>query len=74
VGEKVRLRVTLPGHELPFALDGVVRWVEVHDNAEQRPAGMGIEFVEFSGDVKDQILAFVHSVEGEDVGENPELS
>ena len=72
VGEKVRLRVTLPGHELPFALDGVVRWVSTHDNAENRPAGMGIEFLEFSGEVKDQILAFVHAVDGEAAGENPE--
>lgn len=44
-GEKVRLRLTLPGVDAPFALDGVVRWVSHRDDDTSHPTGMGIEFL-----------------------------
>jgi len=45
-GEHVRLRLSLPEAEAPFALDGVVKWVSKRDDDVDHPAGMGIEFLE----------------------------
>lgn len=64
VGERVRLRLTLPGHQLPFALEGVVRWnSSVHD--KDRTPGMGIEFTNFGEDLKDELSRFVAAMNAE---------
>jgi type IV pilus assembly protein PilZ len=61
VGERVRLRLTLPGHALPFALEGVVRWTSgVHD--KDRTPGMGIEFVNFSDELREELSRLVDKI------------
>jgi len=50
-GERVRLRITLPEVDAPFALDGLVRWVAHRDDDLGHPPGMGIEFVDASDDL-----------------------
>jgi uncharacterized protein (TIGR02266 family) len=62
VGERLRLRVSIPGHELPFALEGVVRWV-VPLNDKDREPGMGVEFVEFGEAARDELARFVAALE-----------
>ena len=52
VGEKVRLRLTLPDGDAPFALDGIVKWVSTLRDRDKHPPGMGIEFTEFTDEVK----------------------
>ena len=55
VGERVRLRLTLPDGDAPFALDGVVKWVSTLKDREKHPPGMGIEFVDFTDEVKKKL-------------------
>jgi type IV pilus assembly protein PilZ len=59
VGTRVRLRLTLPDGDAPFALDGVVKWVSTLRERDKHPAGMGVEFVDFDEDVKTKIEALV---------------
>ena len=66
VGEKVRLRLTLPGGEAPFALDGVVKWVSTLRDKDKHPPGMGIEFTDFSDEVKAQLASLVKNVGPDD--------
>jgi uncharacterized protein (TIGR02266 family) len=59
IGERVRLRLTLPGGAAPFALDGVVKWVSSLQNKSKHPPGMGIEFVDFDEKVAADIQKLV---------------
>lgn len=59
VGERIRLRITLPEGDAPFALDGVVKWVSTIRDREKHPAGMGVEFTNFTDDVKEQLERLV---------------
>jgi len=61
-GDQVRLRITLPGHTLPFSLDGVVRW-STGPSVTDRAAGMGVEFTAFNEEVKRELAAFVAALE-----------
>jgi len=63
VDQRVRLRITLPGRELPFALDGVVRWVRSPQDSES--PGMGVEFEEFDEATREALRRFVESLNGE---------
>lgn len=64
VGERVRLRLTLPGHQLPFALDGVVRWTCSTAEKDRTP-GMGIEFSNFGDDLKAELSRLVAEMNAE---------
>jgi type IV pilus assembly protein PilZ len=64
IGARVRLRLTLPDGEAPFALDGVVRWIASPRDKEKGSPGMGIEFVDFDEDVKRRLEAMVRALEG----------
>ena len=59
IGERVRLRLTLPDGDAPFALDGVVKWVSTLRDRDKHPPGMGIEFVDFNDEVKAKLDALV---------------
>lgn len=61
IGERVRLRLTLPGGDAPFALDGVVKWTSTLRDKEKHPPGMGIEFVDFDDDTRKRIEDLVRS-------------
>ncbi len=61
-GEKVRLRVTIPGQDLPFPLDGVVRWHRKVGDESGDP-GMGIEFTDFSDELKQSLHDFVETIQ-----------
>lgn len=61
-GDSVRLRITLPGHTLPFSLDGVVRW-STGPGVTDRPTGMGVEFTAFGDELKRELAAFVAALE-----------
>jgi len=62
VDTKVKLRVTLPGHQLPFCLDGVVRWSRSAKDGEPNP-GMGIQFDNFDDATKREIEKFITSLD-----------
>lgn len=61
VGERVRLRLTLPDGDAPFALDGVVKWISTLRDREKHPAGMGIEFVDFDEKIKKKLEDLVNA-------------
>lgn len=61
VGDQVRLRITLPGHVLPFALEGVVRWA-IQAGVSDKP-GMGVEFTAFDDQVKAELGRLVAALE-----------
>lgn len=65
VGERIRLRITLPEGDAPFALDGVVKWVSSVRDREKHPPGMGVEFTSFTDDVKEQLERLVGNYRGE---------
>lgn len=59
VGERVRIRLTLPDGDVPFALDGEVKWISTLRDREQHPPGMGVEFVNFSDETRAKLEALV---------------
>jgi uncharacterized protein (TIGR02266 family) len=62
VGEQLRIRLTLPDGEAPFALDGVVKWV-----AERRKGqvpGMGVEFLDFDDATRRKVESLIRSAGG----------
>ena len=59
VGERIRIRLTLPDGDVPFALDGEVKWISTIRDRDQHPPGMGVEFVDFSEDVQAKLEALV---------------
>jgi type IV pilus assembly protein PilZ len=63
VGERVRLRLTLPDGDAPFALDGVVKWIATLRDREKHPPGMGIEFVDFDEDTRRKLEQMVRTYE-----------
>ena len=63
VGTRVRLRLTLPDGDAPFALDGVVKWVSTLRDKDAHPPGMGIEFVDFDEKVKTKLESLVKTYE-----------
>lgn len=63
VGERVRLRLTLPGGDAPFALDGVVKWVSTLRDKDKPMAGMGVEFVNFDDEIREKLKALVRAYE-----------
>ncbi len=63
VGERVRLRLTLPDGDAPFALDGVVKWISTMKDQDTHPPGMGIEFVDFNEEVKAKLDSLVKAYE-----------
>lgn len=63
VGDQVRIRLTLPGHVLPFALEGVVRWTIGPGTTGDKPSGMGVEFTSFGDDVKAELARVASSLE-----------
>jgi type IV pilus assembly protein PilZ len=59
VGERVRLRITLPDGDAPFALDAVVKWTSTLRDRDKHPPGMGVEFVDFDDHVRQQLERLV---------------
>jgi uncharacterized protein (TIGR02266 family) len=45
VGERLTLRLALPGLAAPVAIDAEVRWLRPIDDTAGRPAGIGVSFV-----------------------------
>lgn len=65
VGERVRLRLTLPDGDAPFALDGVVKWISTLKDRDKHPPGMGIEFVDFDEKVKAKLDSLVKAYDNQ---------
>src|SRR5262245_46233663 len=59
LGSAVRLMVNLPGESFPYELAGRVVRVESVDNSANVAPGMGIEFVDVDGKVREELAAFV---------------
>jgi Tfp pilus assembly protein PilZ len=45
VGERVTLRLAVPGHAVPLAVDAEVRWLRPIADAAGRPVGIGVSFL-----------------------------
>lgn len=63
VGERVRIRLTLPEGDAPFALDGIVKWTATLKDRDKHPPGMGIEFVDFDEEVRRKLEALFKAYE-----------
>lgn len=46
VGERVTLRLVVPGHAVPLAIKAEVRWLRPIEDTAGRPAGIGVSFVD----------------------------
>jgi Tfp pilus assembly protein PilZ len=46
VGERLTLRLAVPGHEVPLAIKAEVRWLRPIDDAGGQPAGIGVSFID----------------------------
>jgi type IV pilus assembly protein PilZ len=68
VGERIRLRITLPDGDAPFALDGVVKWTSTLRDREKHPPGMGVEFTNFTEEVRLQLERLVGNYRGSEEG------
>jgi type IV pilus assembly protein PilZ len=66
VGEKIRLRITLPDGDAPFALDGIVKWVSTIRDKDKHPPGMGVEFTNFTDEVQAQIDRLIANHPGDE--------
>ncbi len=64
IGERVRLRLTLPEGDAPFALSGVVKWTATLKDKDKHPPGMGIEFIEPDEETKQKLTQLVKVVNG----------
>jgi uncharacterized protein (TIGR02266 family) len=64
IGERLRIRLTIPGQQVPFALEGVVRWT-VPLNDKDREPGMGLEFVDWGEGAREELARYVARVEAE---------
>ena len=65
VGARVRLRLTLPGGDVPFGIDGIVKWVATTREKDNHLPGMGIEFVDFDEYTQQKLEALVRAYSGE---------
>ena len=45
VGERITLRLVIPGHAVPLAVDAEVRWLRPIADTAGQPAGIGVSFV-----------------------------
>lgn len=64
IGERVRLRLTLPEGDAPFALSGIVKWTATLKDKDKHPPGMGIEFIEPDEETKQKLAQLVKVVNG----------
>jgi uncharacterized protein (TIGR02266 family) len=46
VGERLTLRLAVPGHDVPLAIGAEVRWLRAIDDTAGRPAGIGVSFID----------------------------
>ena len=46
VGDRLTLRLAVPGHEVPLAIKAEVRWLRPIDDAAGQPAGIGVSFID----------------------------
>ena len=63
VGERLTLRLAVPGHDVPLAIGAEVRWLRAIDDAAGRPAGIGVSFIDPPFGVSLCIAWLLHSSE-----------
>jgi uncharacterized protein (TIGR02266 family) len=59
VGERLRVRFTLPATQTPIEADAVVAWVRGVDPTGAKPAGLGLRFTRIEGGARVVIDGFV---------------
>jgi len=59
VGERLRVRFTLPGGETPFEATAQVAWVSEARLGNPYPVGMGVQFLDLPLEARDAIAALV---------------
>jgi type IV pilus assembly protein PilZ len=63
VGTRLTLRFAMPGDEAPFILFGQVQWVNPIRMLSDNPnPGMGIRFVELSGENRERLINSVRTI------------
>ena len=63
VGDHVRLKFSLPGSPRPVEVDTEVRWIRENSSLHRTDgaSGMGVRFINMSGDDAKAIQAFIQS-------------
>jgi uncharacterized protein (TIGR02266 family) len=46
VGERLTVRLVVPGHAVPLAIAAEVRWLRPIEDTAGRPAGVGVSFID----------------------------
>ena len=60
VGDRLRVRFSLPGHKQPITADAEVRWVrDPRAMKTDAPEGIGLRFVDLPNEAKDEISQFL---------------
>ena len=63
VGTRLTLRFVMPGDQAPFVILGQVQWVNpIRILADNPNPGMGIRFVDLSGENRDRIISSVRTI------------
>lgn len=63
VGTRLTLRFAMPGDEAPFILVGQVQWVNpIRMLADNPNPGMGIRFVELTGEHRERLINSVRTI------------
>jgi uncharacterized protein (TIGR02266 family) len=63
VGERITLRLAVPGHAVPLAVDAEVCWLRPIADAAGQPAGIGVAFISPSYAVSLCIAWLLHAHE-----------
>ncbi|MGH7407917.1 MAG: PilZ domain-containing protein, partial [Candidatus Methylomirabilales bacterium] len=59
VGERLRVRFTLPAGEIPFEATAQVAWLSEARLGNPYPPGMGVQFLELPLEARDAIAALI---------------
>lgn len=62
IGELVKVQFRLPNTSEPAQVEARVAWVSRGEDGPAGPAGMGVEFQDLSGEVRETLNALVRSL------------
>lgn len=64
IGTEVKLMLSFPGLLTPISIAGVVRWLK--DDATEEPNGVGLEFINYTGEVQDELEDLIARIASRD--------
>jgi len=59
VGERLKLKVTLPDSDEPVDILGEVRWTRTYNRHDETPPGIGVAFIDLPASIKQRVDTFI---------------